>query len=152
MESRVCGHCGQDFIKESFWERVAFIFGILFFGWLAYAGIESGGWGWAGGIFCILGAIGSIGIKFEEMKQKRGRIISPNRKCPSCGDRSVDPGSPLGRHTIRKWAAEDQKRALESVGGQLGLIDSSDSNDFANNVPPVPNTESAKEVAHAAVK
>jgi hypothetical protein len=149
MESRVCEHCGQDFIKETFWDGAAFLFAILLFGGFAYEGIAAGGWGWAGGIFCILMVFGSIGVKVEEMQKKRGRIISPNRKCPSCGERSVDPNSPLGRQVLRKWA-EEERKAVESAVIRLSGTDPSGGGDFSNDATRALDSESTKEVALAA--
>jgi hypothetical protein len=107
MESRICGHCGQQFFTPTKSEKADdkfFPFGMIVFPLLAFYFIEKGGLWWIGVMLCVLVVIGGIMDKIDSNKQKKGKLVSPNRICPSCDEKSADVDSPLGRQLIEQWS------------------------------------------------
>jgi hypothetical protein len=107
MESRICEHCGQQFFTPTKSEKEDdkfFPLGIIIFSLLAFYFFEKGGWWWLGVAFCILMVFGGIMQKIERNKAKKGKLVAPDRKCPSCDDSSADVDTPLGRQLILKWS------------------------------------------------
>jgi len=107
MESRICEHCGQQFFAPTKSEKEDdkfFPLGLIVFSLLAFYFFEEGGWCWLGVAFCVLIVLSAIIHKSDRNKAKKGKLVAPDRNCPSCDESSTDVDSPLGRQMILKWS------------------------------------------------
>jgi hypothetical protein len=107
MESRICEHCGQEFFTRTKSEKQDdkyFPFRMIVFPLLAFYFLEKGGWWWIGVMLCILLFINAIREQIARDEEKKGKLVSPDRTCPSCDEKSANLDSPLGRQLILKWS------------------------------------------------
>jgi len=107
MESRICEHCGLQFFTPNKSEKEDDKFlpvAVILFPLLAWYFFEKGGWWWLGVAFCVLIVFSAIMQKSERNKAKRGKLVAPDRNCPSCGESSADVDTPLGGQLILQWS------------------------------------------------
>jgi hypothetical protein len=63
--------------------------------------------------------------KSERNKAKRGKLVAPDRNCPSCGERSADVDTPLGGQLILQWS-DPLKMDPEFIDGLRTIVTSVD--------------------------
>jgi hypothetical protein len=107
MESRICEHCGQQFFAPTKSEKKDdkyFPFFMIVFPLLTCLFFEMGGWWWIGVLLCFSTFVNEIRQKIHRDDEKKGKLVSPDRTCPSCDESSAEIDSPLGRQMILKWS------------------------------------------------
>lgn len=132
MESRICGHCGQQFYSPTKPEKKsdkAFPLKLVLFPIFTWFFIAEGGWCWFGALFCIFFIISEIRDKIARNKAKEGKLVSPDRTCPLCDDKSADVDSPLGRQLILKWSdpSKMDSEFIDSLRSIVSSVDDADS-------------------------
>jgi hypothetical protein len=149
MESRICEHCGQQFFTPTKSEKEDdkfFPLGLTVFSLLAFYFFEEGGWCWLGVAFCVLIVLSAIIHKSDRNKAKKGKLVAPDRNCPSCDDSSADIDSPLGRQLILKWSDPSKMDpefidALSSIVSSVGDAGSSPRKQLIANQPSLPSID-----------
>jgi hypothetical protein len=110
MQLQICEHCGQQFLSQSivakFWDCV-FPIDLIVAAVMAWGCCRIGGGAWFGALIFVSYVIGRIKEMVEKNKKKKGRLLKVGRDCPSCGDRSADVDSPLGKQIAERWLSPE---------------------------------------------
>jgi hypothetical protein len=149
MESRICEHCGQQFFAPTKSEKKDdkyFPLMMIIFPLLAYTFFEMGGWCWLPAILFILTFVNEIREKINRNKRKEGKLVAPDRNCPSCDEASADIDSPLGRQLILNWSDPSKMDpefidALSSIVSSAGDAGSAPRKRLIANQPSPPAIE-----------
>jgi hypothetical protein len=109
MKSQICKHCGQQFVWETFFDRLGNLFIPIMIVLVAIHALDcffGGGFRWIFGSLYSLSVTGLVMGRVEKYQKKKGNPVTRDRECPSCGDSSVNVDSPLGRLLMVKWQSE----------------------------------------------
>jgi hypothetical protein len=131
MEYRICEHCGQQFFSPTKSEKQDdkyFPFGMIVFPLLTYLFFEMGGWWWIGVVLCFCTFVNEIRQKIRRDNEKKGKVVSPDRTCPSCDESSAEVDTPLGRQLILKWS-DPLKMDPEFIDALRSIVSSVDDAD-----------------------
>ena len=121
MTERICEHCGREFVSETLRDKLETAALILAVPLLPIYALHrlSDGEGLVGAISALMYVLLAIGAFYEVRKRdasNKAEDVAFGSKCPSCGGRSEDLDSPLGKQLIAYWSSpqtEDQQDIVE---------------------------------------
>lgn len=121
MTERICEHCGQEFVSETLRDKLETAALILAVPLLPIYALHrlSDGEGLVGAMSALMYVLLAVSAFYEVRKRDRSNKAENvvfGRKCPSCGGRSEDSDSPLGKQLIAYWSSpqtEDQQNIVE---------------------------------------